>query len=339
MKELFSICNTDRLSSIDKIGCIYYTLLFYYSIIEIVINDIFALSVCGKITINECLDLIKMYIFILSIYRFKNEKNMGIWSEIYHHLNGLLNLYNEESFYPKLQKYVIDLFLNKYNEIGWYKSSENEIQTTNLFRCQIIRIMIKCGYKEAIEKAKSVYYTTIKEGKYINADIKSICYKSILNEDEYEVAERNYNDLYNQLKDLKLSEEKKRILSALGQSKHEKLIERTLELSINAKTRIQDINFIISSCSSNPKGKNMSWLFFKNHYDYYYKILDTGTMFSNCVSHFISGMRSECELKDIKEFFMHKDTKRYIRKLNNGIETVYIIININININLMKYKN
>lgn len=258
--------------------------------------------------------------------RFENENDFGIWSEIYTHLNCLLTLYNNECFYPKLQKYVIKLYLNKYNEIGWERK-ENEIETTNLFRCQIIRIMIKSGYKDAIDKSKSIYYNLIKNGKKVTpVDIISICYKSILNEDDYKTAENNYNELIMKLNELKLTEEKKRILGILGQSKHEELIKRTLNLSISSNTRSQDINYIISSCSSNPKGKYLTWNFFKSHYDYFYEVLSTGTMFSNCVSNCITGLKSDEDLKDIKEFFKNKDTKKYIRKLNNAIETVYILI-------------
>lgn len=108
-------------------------------------------------------------------------------------------------------------------------------------------------------------------------------------------------------------------MSALGQSQHESLIKRTLDISLSGIIRNQDVFLIIHSCAANPKGNLLTWNYIKEHYNSYDR---TENMRGNVISSCIQSFKTIEGINEIKEFFEDKDVTKFNRKLLNGIEGI-----------------
>lgn len=157
----------------------------------------------------------------------------------------------------------------------------------------------------------------------LSPDLRGLCYKNALNNDNEKEAERIYSELYEYFKTTTLSEEQNRILLQLGSSKYEKLIKRTLDLCLSNEIKNQDMYIAIAGCSRNPYGSKITWEWFKLHYNEIMNALRGGTfLVPSTISYITSVFKTIDMINELKSFFSDKDISQYQRTLNQSYESV-----------------
>lgn len=252
-----------------------------------IIRDMFALAEGGYIKTSETLELVKSYV---------NEKEYIVLLEISSGLNKINNIISNEKYLDKYRKYVLSLFSEKSQDIGFEKK-EKENNTDILLRNLLISQAGFYGDKKIIKEAKKIFDNKII--KPINSDIRGVIYNIVAQNGDI----KEWKYFIEMYEKENLQEEKERILRALTNFRNKKIIEKTLKYLISKKVKDQDAPYMIASIWMNPYGKELTWRFLKKNWNIIIKKYGEVTLlFSKFIS--VLGTHTKTEdLKDAKKFF------------------------------------
>lgn len=202
-------------------------------------------------------------IFIL--FSFKKEDICYVLQAIAIQLNDLCSLYENEIFYPKLQEYIINLFSYMFNKIDW---NNNDTSCNALLKSIVFKMMVKGGYKQAIELALKYYhdYMNNPNNSNILADLHAVCYRVAVNQKNVKDSLKCFYELKEYFKKAESSEQRY-IYMSIGSSIHSEIIKESLELVIDNYTRPHDARYVLFSVTQHKIGCDMLWEFFKKNYD------------------------------------------------------------------------
>ncbi len=137
-------------------------------------------------------------------------------------MDDLYSLLECTHYIDHFQKYCLHLFSTIYQKIGW-DPKESEDPLTPMLRPMVIASMGTSGDQAVIDEAGKRFKRHI-NGDLINPDIRSSVYSIVsLYGDE-----NTLKELQKLFKEADTSEEKSRLLSAMGYSTDSKIIEETL---------------------------------------------------------------------------------------------------------------
>lgn len=198
--------------------------------------------------------------------------------EISSNLAGLCYLYEDETFYPKYQKYLNKLFHPHFEKLGWNKK-EGEKESTSSFRATVISMLIKSGDEEITKEAINLCekYITDPVNNNIPVSLRGVVFSAFVDVTDEKQATRNYDIMHDYLIKTDVQDEKLRIIHALTTAKHLPLINRTLNMAFTGEVRTQDLYYVFL-CSRTSQGLRPTWEFFKERYDEIRNKVKSGTM-------------------------------------------------------------
>ncbi|KAK9764313.1 hypothetical protein K7432_008285 [Basidiobolus ranarum] len=275
-----------------------------------IVADTAALAYSGFSKTSDLLSLLQ---------NFENEEDYTVLSEISSRLHSLISVWYQEpeEVIQKILAIQRNIFAKQAKKLGWEAPSEEDY-LSSLLRNLAIAMAGKAGDEEIIQEAQQRFAKFIEgDEAAIHPNLRSTVYGIVVRnggQQEYEAIQKLYEETTT-------ADQKLFALAALGATRQPELIQRALDYSISEHVRPQDIIYVLSTLSSNPKGREPLWKFVTSHWDslserYEGSIATLGNIIKNATGEFTS----EEKAKEVEEFFKTKDTKDVARPLQQSLE-------------------
>ena len=109
---------------------------------------------------------------------------------------------------------------------------------------------------------------------------------------------------------------------ALGASRDQKLLDRTIEFLFGGEVKEQDFMYFFAALSANPAGRRLIWEATKTRYDDLVKRFAGNFSLSRLIEYSFSSFSSQKDAEDVKSFFATKDTAKFSMGLSQGLDAV-----------------
>ena len=271
-------------------------------------NDSYAFSKAGYNYASEFLSLAKSY---------KNENNPIVCRDLADNLASIDILIWDEPYYTQYQTFVKTIYNSTFKKIGW-NASALESDHEKLLRSIILAQLGKYEDKEVLNESSFRFKNYFDKSENIDSDLKGLVFNlSALNGDH-----ETYEKIWELHKISITSEEKLRLLIALGKFKQTDLLIKTLEKSISRDIRSQDAISVIASVTMNKHGRDLSWGFIKDNWKTLSKLYGGGGFgLMQLVS--LTSIFSNTKMKnDVEKFFKDNPTPSANRTILQSIEKI-----------------
>ncbi|EIE91503.1 hypothetical protein G6F46_002840 [Rhizopus delemar] len=261
---------------------------------------------------------------------FANEDNYFVWSQLSAHLDKIFSVWSEqpEEIRNGLKALRRNLFAPLAHKLGW-ESADNDNYLTTLLRVLAISNAGHSNDIKTVEEAKRRFWQFV-EGNTdaIHPNLRSSVYNIVLRTAENEEEEEKvWTEILKIYHDESLPSDQRLIaLSSLGGVKHNGLIQRYLNMSLDDKqVRGQDSFYVFGSLSGNSDARDVLWKFFRENYDTLFsRFAKSMSLFGSAVRSTVSGFVSFDRIAEAEAFFGDKDTKEYARALEQALETARV---------------
>jgi puromycin-sensitive aminopeptidase len=271
-----------------------------------IVRDLFALAEGGYI---NTIDALKFSL------EYKDETEYIVWAEITGGINKISNIIRNESFKEQYNKYALSLFSPLAKNMGWAEI-KGESHSQKFLRTLAISQAAYYGDKKIIKEARGLF----KNSKQfpIRADIRSTIYNIVSSNGtgkEWKTFEKLYLET-------EMHEEKERFGRALASFKDEKLLLKTLDLSMSDNVKNQDTPFWISAVWINKYGRDLTWKFVKNNWKIIVKNYGEGGHFLSRLLFPLGSHTTLNDLADAKKFFTKNVAPGSERTLEQSYEKI-----------------
>lgn len=272
------------------------------------IDDLFALVQAGQTPTVVALKLIDAY---------RNENNYTVWSSISSCLVKLQLLISHTDFEEAFQSYACRLYEPIAKRLGWdMKPDESHLDT--LLRSLVLSRLVSANSKQTCEEAKRRFEKHVSGECPLPADLRTVCYKAVLQTGNLDT----YNQLLTLYRGTDLHEEKDRISRALGSIRDVEILKRVIEFAMSDEVRAQDSVFVIVAVAMNPKGRDMTWEFFKQNQKQLLDQYEGGFLLSRLVKYLTENFASEERAREVEEFFKTHEFPGTERTVSQSVETI-----------------
>jgi len=217
-----------------------------------VIGDAFALARSGVRSQTYALDLLTHY---------KNEDDLAVWQTIASPMNTLSFLTHGSTMAKSWEEFLHSIFAPAALRLGWDESSGDR-HTDMLLRSLLLVEAGAAGDKKILTEGKRRFARYRKDHGSLEPNLRSAVYTLVA----LQGGENEYEQLLALYRASDLSEEKTRIMRALGMFCDPTLIERTLEWAFSKDVRAQDFAIVIWGVGANPAATEILWRFAKKNW-------------------------------------------------------------------------
>lgn len=274
-----------------------------------IVNDLCAFAKAGILPTSQLLAMFEAY---------KNEKELIVWQQIVGAMNSV------EIILPdKETKYIFECFaknilLTIANKAGW-KAGENETHNDSLLRPMVLSAIGSYGYRLTVERAIGLFLRYIEDLKPIDPNLRSVVYGLSASWGTPFVFEK----LVKIYKESDLSEEKVRVLGAIGLFEDEELARKALEFALSGEVKNQDIFYVFSSVGMNRKYNKLAWQFVKDNWQELCRRLGGAAMLlGRIVEGATARFITEEDARDLEEFFRANPIPEINKTISQTVERI-----------------
>eukprot|EP01090_Pellita_catalonica_P014608 TRINITY_DN3767_c0_g1_i2.p1 TRINITY_DN3767_c0_g1~~TRINITY_DN3767_c0_g1_i2.p1 ORF type:complete len:276 (-),score=68.30 TRINITY_DN3767_c0_g1_i2:39-866(-) len=241
-----------------------------------------------------------------------------LWTDISSNLGDIASVWAAEDNYDQFKTYLRSIFANIAKKLGW-DAKEGEGPLTQSLRAVVLSKMGGAGDEDTIKEAKTRFAAYLKDESSLPADLRGAVYNMVVangTEEDWEQVKQIY------LK-AELHEEKIRALRALGLSKDEALIKKTLEFGLSTDVRNQDVFYVLFSTAATVKGRQITWDHVKDNFALFTERFGSGAfLLGRIISLTISKFTSEKHAADAEAFFKANPCDLGKRSIDQGLESI-----------------
>lgn len=271
------------------------------------INNAFALSEAGKLSMREVLILLDY---------FRDEKEFVVWNAIVAGMTKLNYLLYDQKNYVDFKKFCVKLFGPIASWMGFEKKV-GDSHVDNMLRGTVIYQAGKYGDESVIKKARELFKKIVAGDAALDIDVRAAVY--------FLVAENGGKNEYDQIHKLYLSatlnEERVRLGRALMSFNKESLILKSLKFALSKDVRLQDAPSFLARSFALPGSRLLAWEFFKTNWLELVKRYEGG----HSVGHLVGLLEffvHDKDAKDIERFFKNSPYPGGERALKQSLEKI-----------------
>ncbi|KAK9070775.1 hypothetical protein SSX86_011177 [Deinandra increscens subsp. villosa] len=280
-----------------------------------ILDDSFALSMAGQLPLSSLLTL-------MSAYREEPE---------YIVLSNLISISSkvarivadaDSTLLSDIKLFFINLFQYSAERIG-FEPKKGESHLDALLRGELFATLAVFGHEETLKEASRRFQAFLEDRNthLLPPDIKRAVYVAVMNK----VTSSNrsgFDSLLKVYRETDLSQEKTRILGALGSCCDPDIILEVLNFLLTPEVRSQDVVF---GLSVSREGHGVAWNWLKNNWEHISNTWGRGFLLTRFVSAIVSPFSSHEKVKEVEEFFAsHGKQPSIARTLKQSIERVRI---------------
>lgn len=282
-------------SSIDRMG---------------LLSDGFEVTKAGYQPVSEYLDLMEHY---------SKEDSLAVWDIIASSIGSIRSVLSkddkDDSLRDSMKPFVRELTRVQLERLGW-EPKENEAHIDTLLRPMIIGLAVISDEGSANKKAEELYDLKINKNGHINPDLRAIVYSNAARKG----GQKEYDHLLELYKSTSSSDEKLSITVAMTSFEQTEIHAQVLELIKSDTIRLQDISYWIAYSFMNRHGREMTWKWLKENWDWLRQNLGTDLGFSRMPVYIARSFADDKFTKDFIEFFSSRMEPMLERSFNQGIE-------------------
>jgi hypothetical protein len=147
--------------------------------------------------------------------------------------------------------------------VGW-EAAPGEHANTPLLRALVLRWAALAGSEPIVAECLARFDAYAAGKGAIAADLKQVIYNTAAASG----GDGRYEAIYKLFKAATMSEEQRRLMTALGRASSPALLSRSLNLILGDEVRTQDAPFLVGAVASNPgpAGRTLTWDFVKSRW-------------------------------------------------------------------------
>ncbi|XP_049545887.1 puromycin-sensitive aminopeptidase isoform X2 [Anopheles darlingi] len=272
------------------------------------IDDLFALVQAGKSSTVDALKVIDAY---------RNEGNYTVWSSITNCLAKLQLLLAHTPIEDQFNAYGVRLYQPVAESLGWdVKSGESHLDT--LLRSLVLSRLVSFRCPKTVAEAKRRFKEHAENKSVLPADLRSTCYKAVLQNGDLET----YNEMLRLYRATDLHEEKDRISRALGSIGNVDILRKVIEFAMSDEVRAQDSVFVIVSVAMNPRGRDMTWDYFRERWQVLLNQYEGGFLLARLIKYLTENFSTEERALEVEQFFREHEFPGTERTVSQSIETI-----------------
>ncbi|XP_062708639.1 puromycin-sensitive aminopeptidase isoform X3 [Aedes albopictus] len=272
------------------------------------LDDLFALVQAGR---SSTVDALKV------MDACQNEHDYTVWSSISNFLTKLQLLLANSPAEEHFNQYGTRLYRTVANKLGWtVKPDENHLDT--LLRPLVLSRLVSFRCPQTVTEAKSRFADHASGKCVLPADLRSTCYKAVLQNGDLST----FNEMLRLYRATDLHEEKDRISRALGSISDVEILRKVIEFAMSNEVRAQDSVFVIVSVAINPKGRDMTWDYFKENWKILLDRYEGGFLLSRLIKYLTENFSTEERAVEVQQFFKDHEFPGTERTVSQSIETI-----------------
>ncbi|XP_052892551.1 puromycin-sensitive aminopeptidase isoform X2 [Anopheles moucheti] len=272
------------------------------------IDDLFALVQAGKSATVDALKVIDAY---------RNESNYTVWSSISNCLAKLQLLLAHTPAEKQFGEYGVRLYQPVAEKLGWdVKPGESHLDT--LLRSLVLGRLVSFGCTKTVAEAKRRFDEHAQNKRVLPADLRSTCYRAVLQNGDL----ATYDEMLRLYRATDLHEEKDRISRALGSIGNVDILRKVIDFAMSEEVRAQDAVFVIVSVALNPKGRDMAWDYFCEHWQVLLNQYEGGFLLARLIKYLTENFSTEERAQEVERFFREHEFPGTERTVSQSIETI-----------------
>lgn len=150
------------------------------------------------------------------------------------------------------------------------------------------------------------------------ADLRMACYLAQIKN----ASQSDFEEMLSLYRKVDLHEEKDRISRALGYTRNIDLLRKVIDFAMSPEVRAQDAVFVLSSVAINPRGREMSWEFFKENWKTLFNQYEGGFLLTRLVKHLTENFATVEKYEEIEKFFKSNEFPGVERTIQQSLETI-----------------
>lgn len=203
------------------------------------------------------------------------------------------------------------------DKLGWdAKSGESHLDT--LLRSLVLNRLVAFNCPSVMEEAKKRFQLHTSGQCVLPADLRSACYRAVLQDGDAST----YEEMLKLYRATDLHEEKDRISRALGVVKDVDILRQVVQFAMSDEVRAQDSIFVIVAVAMNPKGREMTWSFFRENWRVLLDQYEGGFLLSRLVKYLTENFATEEKAKEVEAFFKEHQFPGTERTVSQSVETI-----------------
>uniref|UniRef100_A0A1Q3EWT3 Aminopeptidase n=1 Tax=Culex tarsalis TaxID=7177 RepID=A0A1Q3EWT3_CULTA len=272
------------------------------------LDDLFALVQAGR---SSTVDALKV------MDACRGECDYTVWSSISNFLSKLQLLLANSPVEEQLNQYGVRLYRTVAEKLGWtVKPDENHLDT--LLRPLILSRLVSFRCSETLAEARKRFHEHAKGTCVLPADLRSTCYKAVLQNGD----QATFDEMLRLYRATDLHEEKDRISRALGCINNVDILRKVIDFAMSDEVRAQDAVFVIVSVAINPRGRDMTWNYFKENWKVLLDRYEGGFLLSRLIKYLTENFSTEERALEVEQFFKEHEFPGTERTVSQSIETI-----------------
>jgi len=275
--------------------------------------DAFALAKAGISSTVTALRLASAYV---------DEDDFTVWSDLAAHLREVAQVWDTKEDAEAMCAFLRSVFSPVAARLGW-DAKEGESDRTQLLRAVMVASAGLLGDQTVIAEAKTRFAKLIAgDASAVSVDLRFPVYRLVV--EHGGVTE--YEQVLNIFESSDMHEEKLRALRALGYTCDPELIQRTLDLGLDAdKVRTQDVFYVYAGLGANPKSREATWKYVRENFATFQKRFSAGMallprIIASATQYFVT----EEKAVEVEQFFAEHPVEEAARSIKQTLETIRI---------------
>jgi puromycin-sensitive aminopeptidase len=285
----------NRLSAVERFG---------------LVNDSWAATLAGLTSLIDYMGLIEL---------LHDEGDINVWITVIgssHHMNRIL----DEEQCRSLEKRLRALLSPPAARLGW-TAKEGESELDSQLRGDLIGALGTVAEDKACqERAKELYAQYEKDPDTVDRNLIPALIAIVA----HTGGSTEYEKFYGKFKTAQTPQEETRYLFALANFRVPKLIDRTLDLTINGGVRTQNSPYLMRGILLNKHARDRAWSFMKAHWDEMLRQYPDNSIPRMCEG-IIGLVTAELE-KDVRGFFAEHPVKQGTKQMEQHLERLRVAV-------------
>lgn len=253
------------------------------------VSDQWSLAVNGTVKLDQFYEFARL---------FKDETDKNVWSVLISALQYCERVLNKNATAgAAIVALTQEILQPTYKKLGWQAQS-GEDELTKQLRGMAIGALGTTGQDKAIQQEAEARYARHLSGEAVLApDVLSAVVTILASCGD----EKRYAEFELAFKNGSSPQEQERYMYALAQFKQEKLLQKTLEKTLNGEVKGQNAPYLVRNLMLNPSGRQVGWKFVTTNWETINKTFPSLIM--TRLVEGVTGLTEDALAKEVFSFF------------------------------------